>query len=488
MFPPFTLRPRYDSDVLDRIARFADRHAMFPPGQRIGVAVSGGADSVFLLHALRELAPRSNLHLSVIHIDHGIRGPASQADAEFVAQLAADLALPFHLRHADIPSLPGNLEQNARNARLSFYRDLITSGTADRIATGHTRSDQAETVLYRILRGSGLTGLAGILPVTSDGLVRPLLEIDRGEIECWLRNHAIPWREDSTNDDVTLARNRLRHEILPLLRDRFNPQLDQALANLATLARDDESYWQSELALRSPLPPQSRTPESQILATREITSSTPSLARRLIRRAIEAASGSLRSVDFAQIERILAMAHSPNGHDRIQIAGLDVWRSFDKIRFATPDQARATQGCGFSIALQIPGSVELPGSHARIHLQVLANEERRLSCDTLVDELDWDRLHAGGHPPILELRNWRPGDQYRRVGHSKPQKIKFFLQKARIPLWERVNWPILTYNGVVIWSGQFGAAAEFAATPQTRRVLRISDSREESVNEVSNPS
>ena len=168
--------------MLDRVAEFITRHRMFDAGQRVGVAVSGGADSVFLLHALRELAPRWNLDLSIIHIEHGIRGAASLADAEFVAQLAATFNLPFYLHQANVPAIGGNLEESARNVRQAFYAELIASGAVNRIATGHTRSDQAETVLFRILRGSGLTGLAGILPVTREGLVRPLLATGRGEI------------------------------------------------------------------------------------------------------------------------------------------------------------------------------------------------------------------------------------------------------------------------------------------------------------------
>ncbi len=230
--------------MLDRVAEFVARHRMLEGGQRVGVAVSGGADSVFLLHALRELG----FKLSVIHIEHGIRGAASVADAEFVGRLGADFGIPFLIHHADVPAMDGNLEQAAREVRQAFYAELIASGAVDRVATGHTRTDQAETVLYRILRGSGLTGLSGILPVTREGIIRPLLEIDRAEIEGWLRERGTAWREDETNRDRTLARNRLRHEILPLLRDGFNPQLDQALAHLATLARDEEDYWDQTVA------------------------------------------------------------------------------------------------------------------------------------------------------------------------------------------------------------------------------------------------
>jgi tRNA(Ile)-lysidine synthase len=459
--------------MLDRVAEFIARHRMFEPGQRVGVAVSGGADSVFLLHALRELG----FDLSVIHIEHGIRGEASIADAEFVAQLARNFGLPFHLRRADVPAIEGNLEEAARKVRQAFYTELIASHAVDRVATGHTRSDQAETVLYRILRGSGLTGLSGILPATNENVVRPLLQIDRSEIETWLRDHGIAWREDETNRDRTYARNRLRHEILPLLRDVFNPQLDGALANLATLARDEETYWNSEL-----LPRQPPTRQPQVIAVTELANVPPALARRRVRQAVALATGNHRSFDFAHVERVLEMARSQAGHDRFQAPGLDVCRSFDFIRLA-PAGANPAEASDFSFAVQVPGSVELPGSGTRITLQVLEKEATTEACATVVNELDWQRFRRGRGVPSLELRNWRPGDQYRRVGRPKAEKIKFFFQQARIPLWERENWPIITYNDSIVWARRFGAAGEFAAGPETSSVLRVAETR----CELSNP-
>ena len=226
-----------------RVLHTIARHAMFSTGQRVGVAVSGGADSVCLLHVLHELAPRWNLHLSVVHIDHGIRGAASQADADFVRSLAGEFALTFHFRQADVPSIDDNMEQAARRVRQEFYRELMQSGMVDRIATGHTRSDQAETVLFRILRGSGFAGLSGIRPVTREGIVRPLLDCTRAEVEAWMAERRIECREDESNEDRSFARNRIRHELLPQLRREFNPQLDEALANLAVIARDEEDWW-----------------------------------------------------------------------------------------------------------------------------------------------------------------------------------------------------------------------------------------------------
>jgi tRNA(Ile)-lysidine synthase len=456
--------------MLDRVAAYMTSHHMFEAGLRVGVAVSGGADSVFLLHALHELASRWNLQLSVVHIEHGIRSEASVADAEFVRQLAASFGVPFHLRRANALAVDDNLEQAAREIRQQFYSELIAAGTLHRIATGHTRSDQAETVLYRILRGSGLAGLSGILPVTNEGLVRPLLGLRRGEIEAWLRDRQIEWREDQTNQDRAYVRNRLRHEILPLLRESFNPQLDEALANLATLAQDEESYWRT--ALSSHQPPAA---SPLVLPVSHLAAAPPALARRLIRQAFEQVKGDLRQIGFAHVERILDMARSSEGNDRVQLPGLDVFRSFDWIRIA-PAGFDSGKERDFSLPLAAPGSVELPRSKTRITLQIQEKAALAEACATVVNELDWHRFDIFGAEASLELRNWRPGDQYRPVGQSKAEKIKFLFQEARIPLWERRNWPIITYNGTIVWAKRFGAAIEFAAGPGTQVVLQVGES------------
>ena len=169
--------------LIDQIRQTIARYAMLAPGDQLGVAVSGGADSLCLLHALVELQGELSLHLSVIHVDHNLRGPQSQADAEFVHKCAQQHSLPFHIRKLDLAPHRGNLEQEARHARYRFFRELIQDGTVARVALGHTRSDQAETVLFRLLRGSGSAGLAGIRPVTDFGIIRPLLQVTRLQVE-----------------------------------------------------------------------------------------------------------------------------------------------------------------------------------------------------------------------------------------------------------------------------------------------------------------
>lgn len=443
-----------------------ERHGMLAPGLSVGVAVSGGADSLCLLHLLHELAPRWNLRLAVIHIDHGLRGDASRADARFVAQTAARLGLNFHLREADLAMRSENLEQAARRVRQDFFAELIGGGTVSRIATGHTRSDQAETVLYRILRGSGLTGLRGILPVTAEHLIRPLLSVSRCDVEAWLTERGLEWREDATNRNRDFARNRLRHDILPLLAESFNPRLEETLAHLAELALDEESYWDGIV------PPAAKPSEIVCLAVRDLVDSPPAVARRRVRRAIETVKGDLSQIGFAHVEAVLEMAASPQGSGRSQLPGLDIFRSFQWIRIAPAGYDNACVR-DFSFPVPIPGFVQLPRTAGRVDFEIISRAGNGESHDKVKDEVDWQSLACGGAVPALELRNWRPGDQYRRTGQSHGQKLKDLFQDARVPLWERRHWPVLVLGGRIVWSRQFGPAAECAANPNSECVLCI---------------
>lgn len=464
--------------MIERVRQAIVRHRMFSPGQRVGIAVSGGADSVFLLHVLHQLAFHWNLHLSVIHIDHGIRGEASREDARFVRELAGHFGLHCQLREAAVLDIDDNLEQAARGVRHAFFHELISAGSMDRVATGHTLSDQSETVLYRLLRGSGLTGLCGIHPVTTNGLVRPLLSLKRAEIEDWLTAHGVSWREDETNQDRAYARNRLRHDVLPLLKENFNPRLDDALAHLATLAQDEEDFWASEVLSQHPTP----LGPVAIFRTREIAAVHPALARRIVRRVLERVKGDLRQIDFTHIETILELARSSVGSGRVQLHGVDIFRSFDWMRIAPVGFDQAVER-DFEMPVTVPISITLPRNQRTLTFTLNPCEENRASYDKLDNELDWQRLtlfsepdaagEGGASSGLLELRNWRPGDHYQRVGQSQPQKIKLLFQEARIPLWDRRHWPVLTCRGRIAWTRQFGPAAEFAADSATRTVLRV---------------
>lgn len=452
-------------ELLDRVVESTSRYNMFGRGDRVGVAVSGGADSVCLLHLLEELARQWNLSLAVLHLDHQLRGADSEADAAFVAELAERFRLPFHLRRVNVAAVDDNLEQAARDARRAFFREVREAERLRCVATGHTRSDQAETVLFRLLRGAGTAGLSGIRPVTPDGLVRPLLDIERAEVVAWLREHGIPWREDSTNRDPAFARNRIRHHLLPELAASWNPQLVATLANMATLAQEDEQYWngQLEAALAAVIRPD---PEPRVLIIQsQLLAGLPrALARRVVRRAIEAVKGELLGVDFGHVEQILQLAATLEGHGRLQVPGVDVFRSFEWLRLAPPSNHPVERNYEFPIT--VPCRIALPP--LSIEMDVVRSGSTNCDYNEKETELDWNCLSGP-----LALRNWRPGDRYRPVGCADDQKIKFLFQETRIPLWERKHWPVMTAGGQIVWARRFGPAQHCAVSPATTNFLRI---------------
>jgi tRNA(Ile)-lysidine synthase len=420
--------------MLARVLKTISRYNMLPPGARVIVAVSGGADSVCLLHVLKELFP--DAVVGVAHFNHKWRAEASDEDEHFVAQMARPL--PFF--RAEGSSAPGNKEQNARRARLAFFESLGAT-----VALGHTRDDQAETVLFRFLRGSGLAGLSGIAP-TSNGIIRPLLDITRAEVEQYLRARNIPWRKDSSNADRTFARNRIRHELLPQLTRDWNPNITDALANLADLAYEEEQYWKSSIDQVELI----RNGDAVELPASLLR--TPAQARRLIRRAIALVKGDLRQIDFHHIEAVR------NLRRRVQLPGLTVTRSFDWIRFAAADPAPPAP-----LPITPPGKFPSPDGLTEICVDIAHVN----ACDTLI-------MEACQICSPLELRGWRPGDHYHPQGHSRDHKIQEMFQKARVPCWRRASWPILTWGEKILWVRQFGVADGCVAGGRAA-VLRISE-------------
>ncbi|MGE5645573.1 MAG: tRNA lysidine(34) synthetase TilS [Acidobacteriota bacterium] len=464
--------------MIERIAAAIARYGMFAAGERAGVAVSGGADSVCLLHALVELAPRWRLALTVLHVNHELRGSESDEDEAFVRDLAARLRLPFECRRVDVGRVAretrDNLEQAARRVRREFFLEF-----PGRVALGHTASDQAETVLFRFLRGAGTAGLAGMRPVAPEGFVRPLIEITRPEVEAFLGERGIAWRDDSTNAARDFARNRIRHDLLPALTRDWNPALPETLAGMARVARDEEDYWDAELSrlLAGNLV---ERPPAVLFRTDWLGTLPRAAARRAIRRAIAAAKGDLRTIDLRHIESVLDLAASAEGSGRLQIPGLDVFRSFDWVRLAPPG-LDTLENRNYEFVPDVPGKLTLPEGSLCFELvrrppmsaagpapiQGMPPHPRTVY-NGKGSELDWGRISGS-----LVVRNWRPGDHYRPVGHANEAKIKVLFQQARIPLWERRKWPVITCRDTIVWAAGFGPAAEYAAGAHTRSVLRI---------------
>jgi tRNA(Ile)-lysidine synthase len=459
------------NSLVQCVAATIERHGMLAPGQRVGVAVSGGADSVCMLHVLRELSRSWKFCLTVLHLDHQLRGEESRADAAFVREMAERLGVPLVSKCAVLPG--GNLEQEARRARLAFFAEAIGSGTVERVAVGHTRSDQAETVLFRFLRGAGTAGLSGIRPVTTEGLVRPLIEVDRAEVESYLRERSTEWREDSTNASRRFARNRIRHELLPQLGREWNPEIVRTLTRTADWARAEEEYWEQEI---DSLEAGRLVVEngSLLLKASAVMALPAGAARRLIRRAMERGKGDLRGVDFRHVDEVLRLAGQDSGTGRVQAEGLEIRRSFDWLRFDKSGNDWGTMT--YRLPAAVPGRVEiLPGGPV-ISLELIEKTENSCLSECVYNDsmgcVDWERL-AGS----LTVRNWMAGDRYQPSGSISIRKLKTLFQLARIPVWERRRWPVLVDGDSIVWTRQFGVASEFAAGPRTRIALRVQEIR-----------
>jgi tRNA(Ile)-lysidine synthase len=417
---------------------------MLPPGARVIVAVSGGPDSVCLLHVLRELKIRV---VGIAHLNHKLRGADSDEDERFVGAMAREMGLDFYFAVANIRG--GNLEQTGRLARREFFYGLIRRGLADRIALGHTRDDQAETVLFRMLRGSGLAGLAGVLPITAEGLVRPLLGVTRRDVETFLRERGFAWREDASNREARFARNRIRHELLPRLKQEWNPRLAETLAHLADLAYEEERWWAPEIAQLAQRM-FTRSPGAVEVRVRELAQLPPAVARRLIRHAVRQVKGNLHAVQFSHIEDVLEL---PETGGKAELPGIHAIRSFEWLRLEVPGQAHGDPPRG---EMTVPGRRLAPDGNSMICLEFIGREQGADACATLKSDLYFRSI-----PEKLVLRGWMPGDRYCPVGHANDRKLKELFQRQRIPSWRRPFWPILCCGDKILWARDFGPAAEY---------------------------
>ncbi len=341
------------------------------PGDRICVAVSGGADSVALLLILHaaNTAKRDALGvgLSAAHVHHGIRAAAeSDADQQFVEALCAHLDIPLHIHHASVPERiartraagdPETIEEAARNVRYDYFASLIAAGEADSILTAHTLDDQAETVLMKLLRGAWTEGLSAIHPVVqvpgprSGKILRPFLNTRRAEIEAYLNQLNQPWREDSTNTDTAYTRNRIRHELLPQLRE-YNPSLDQTLSNLAELAREEEARWQAEL---SRLLPQILLPGKPVRGGGRSVSTAPGQS------AVAIELDRLRALDPALRRRVLRAAARQLG---ARLSFDETSRLLALCGFLTLPTVAARTGA----SLHLSNQLRAERSHRELHL------------------------------------------------------------------------------------------------------------------------
>ena len=469
------------------VTRYIRRHKLLNPGDRVGVAVSGGADSVALLRLLLELRTELGVVLSVVHFNHKLRGSEADADEQFVADLASRNKLEFRSETGDVATYSAekrlSIETAAREMRYGFFRRLLIEGRMNRVATAHTLDDQAETVLLKVARGAGTRGLAGIYPQLSvsssqfsagrqasvagrqqvcASIVRPLLGVRRKELEAYLIAEGQSWREDSSNRDLRHARNRVRHGILPRLERNLNPAVREILAETAEIARAEEEYWNAEVGRILEAAGRRLRDTGATVGLRSFAGLPLALQRRLARAAAE--NFGLR-LEFRHVEEILELIS--NGCPG-KAALPDGWMaSIDKgeLKFEPAPQISESIH-DYRYLLPVPGKVPVPET-GTLFEAMLISAEKRAACNAE------NLLDLGAIAGKLMVRNWHAGDRFWPAHTKAPKKVKELLQEKHVTGEERKLWPVIVSGDEIVWVRGFPTPARLQPRQSVKNVIAI---------------
>jgi tRNA(Ile)-lysidine synthase len=463
--------------MIQSVLRFIAQHDLIPRGARVLAAVSGGSDSVALAHLLRELDGRGDLALAgLVHFNHQLRA-AANSDEDFVRGIADRLVVPFFADRGDVGARSRrehrSLEDAARAARYEWFERARIMAAADFVALGHTRDDQAETVLLRLARGAGPRGLSGMHP-RNGVIVRPLLGCRRDELRSWLAARGLSFVDDETNVDVTIPRNRVRAELLPLLAKRFNPGIVDVLADQADLARDAWTWMAEEAA--SLARHAVRVRDDGTVAVRELdvarlAAAPIALQRLVIWNALREVGGG-RTMTFEHVDAVRRMlGDTPPGNadfpgqrvERIGRALVLTGRSA-----GTAGRRIAAASNLFQFSLSIPGEVVVPDAGI-VSVEPLAGATVRSAADGSAAVVRADL--CGGS---LVVRNRRPGDRFRPVGMGGRKKLQDFFVDRKVARERRDAVPIVAdENDRIVWVAGYEIDEAFRVTDRSQPVLLL---------------
>jgi tRNA(Ile)-lysidine synthase len=461
---------------LDRLVDLTlQRHHLLAAGESVLVGVSGGPDSVALLHLLVDRAPGLGLRLGIAHLHHGLREEADREE-EFVRRMALELGLPFFSRRADVRAHQRrrrlSLEEAARQVRYAFFDEVATQQGFAKIALGHHADDSAETLLLNLLRGSGRLGLGGIPAVRDGRLIRPLIAARRADIEAFLSARGIATVADGSNAEAIHLRNRIRARLIPLLERDYQPQARTVLGRTALILRDEDAWLESVIG---PI----FSDAVSAAGSGWISLHAPVLdrmhvaaARRVLRRAIRQVKGDLRRLEFDHVERILALAQRAGDAGPLHLPGrIRAWRRGTRIEISAgegpgrphppPEYAYTLSGCG---TLNIRETGEF------LRLTEVGVEALPIpwAADSQQAFLDLDVVRF----PLV-IRNFRPGDRFAPLGAAGTQKLKKYFCNHKVDRDERRRCPLLVSEGRILWVAGHRIDRSAAVTPLTRRVVKV---------------
>ncbi len=467
--------------MLNRIRRSIETHSMLNRGDHLVVAVSGGPDSVALLHILMRLRDEYRLRLTAAHLNHGLRKDEADREESFVHRLCADIGIACVSRRADILELKRgesrSLEEIGREERYRFFQETASQCGAVKIAIGHHRDDQAETLLLHLLRGSGMEGLRGILPVRDGRIIRPLLGVGRSEILEYLRRGGISYVTDSSNRSTLFLRNRIRNELIPEVASRYNPRLVETLCRTAEIIRRENDYL-SKVVRRIlngwqivPGSPDINLPVTDFQSLHE------AIQGRIVKFLLESVSSAQKGIAYRHVESVLSLARRTDCRYLFldMPFGVTVERGRDILRIRKNRKQRAAgRGPEKKAEIRFEYRVDIP---ATVHLKEIGRIVRldwseKPTLEEMSDRpetayMDYDRLALP-----LTLRSFRPGDRIHPLGADGTKKLKEYFIDRKIPAPQRGEIPLLVDAVSIVWIGGERISERVRVTERTRRVLK----------------
>lgn len=461
-------------DLLERVRDDMARHRMTEPDSKVVVAVSGGPDSVTLLHILYLLKDELEISLHIAHLNHMLRGEESEEDARFVAGLARNYGLPATVQAIDVPAYREqrsvSVEVAAREVRYAFLNEVARQCGAVKVALAHQADDQAETILINFLRGSGTTGLKGIPPVRQGFYIRPLLSLRRFEIERYCAENKLKYRIDSSNIKEVYLRNRVRHSLIPLLEREYNPALVPALLRLGELCREEAEYLeaQTRLAFRNSLKEECNGRLTLGLA--ELAAMDLAVRRRVIRMAYSKLMGRDGNISFHHVEEVIRLVDRGATGSCIILPGrVKAIRSYRTLEVALEKDGPGVPY--YLYPLVIPGATHIPELERTIYAElfpIAAIKQDLKKLPPAEAMLDFDKL-----PQQLYVRRRRNGDIFHPFGRSKGIKLKEFLIKQKIPQVQRDRLPLIGTPEDIVWVAGLRSGERWKIDQTTKRVLHL---------------
>lgn len=453
--------------MLEKVSSYVDKYKMLSKGDRVVLGLSGGADSVALLHVLLAFRQSLGIEIFACHINHGLRGQAADEDQEFCRQLCQKWDLDFFVHQADVRALAKawqrSEEEAGRIVRYDFYNKLLKETASNRIATGHHKDDQAETILHHIIRGTGIEGLTGIKPVRDHKYIRPLLCVSRLEIEDYLREKGIAYRIDATNLESDYTRNRIRNELLPQLLD-YNPALVEGLSRLGSIAYEENDFLSKHtlklLKERAILGQDYIDFDLKDLSTIHIA-----LQKRLFRLALKKLKGDLDGIGYTHIEDIVKLvAGSEVGSFITLPGGLFARLGYKELRL-TKRPARTGLDY-FEVSLDIPGQAFIEQLGIYVAGEYVSRDQVVYSDDCIFV----DGVKIRGR---LRLRQRKAGDRFKSLGMAGSKKLKDYFIDKKIAQDQRDRVPLLVDDDNIIWIVGHQMNEDYKLTSETKRIIKF---------------